>query len=75
MTILCYFFGQKYYPIPYNITKLLGYIIVTVFLSYAVNFVVIGNQWLATGFHMTVIAIFSGVIFLIERKDLIGNRA
>ncbi|HEY0652906.1 MAG TPA: oligosaccharide flippase family protein [Chryseosolibacter sp.] len=75
MTVLCYYYGQKYYPIPYNIAKLFGYIVITTFLCYAINYITIGNQWLATGFHLLVMAIYIGVIFLIERKDLVPNRA
>ncbi len=75
MTMLCYLTGQKFYPIPYNMGKLFGYIIVTTLLCYGVNAIKIMNQWLATGFHILVIIIYVGVVFLIERKNLMANRA
>lgn len=75
MTVLCYVYGQKYYPIPYNISKLFVYITVTIFLCYAVNYFTIANQWIATAFHTLVMVLYIGVIYLIEQKDLNRNRA
>lgn len=75
MTVLCYFYGQKYYPIPYNIVKLSAYIVITTLLCYAVNSVHISNQWIATGFHVVVMIVYMGAIYAIERKDLTANRA
>jgi O-antigen/teichoic acid export membrane protein len=75
MAMLCYWTGQKYYPIPYNLSAMFSYIIITALLCYAVNYVKISNQWLATGFHAIVMAIFIGVIYFIERKNLTANRA
>jgi O-antigen/teichoic acid export membrane protein len=75
MAMLCYWFGQKYYPIPYNLAAMFSYIIVTALLCYAVNYVKIPSQWLATGFHVIVMALYIGIIYLIERKNLTANRA
>jgi O-antigen/teichoic acid export membrane protein len=75
MAVLCYLYGQKYYPIPYDITKLAAYIIITTFICYAVNYVSISNQWLATSFHFIVMVVYVGVVYLIERNDLKTNRA
>jgi O-antigen/teichoic acid export membrane protein len=75
MTMLCYFLGQKYYPIPYNLLKLFAYILVTTFLCYAVNYISIPNHWVATGFHLFVIAAYIAIVFVIERKNLTGDRA
>lgn len=75
MTMLCYYLGRKYYPIPYNLPKLFAYIIVTTLLCYGVNYVKISNQWIATGFHFLVIGAYISVVYLIERKNLFGDRA
>ena len=71
MTIACYFFGQKFYPIPYRILKDAGYILVASFLVYATNLFVIENQWIATGFHGLVLITFILFAYLLERKELI----
>lgn len=70
MTVACYFFGQKFYPIPYRVLKDVGYILVASFLVYGTNQVIIDNQWLATGFHGLVLMTFILIAFLVERKEL-----
>ena len=70
MAFTCYLFGQKYFPVPYQILKGAGYIIFTVAMVYGVQSVVITNQWLATVFHMVVIVFFIGGIYVLERKGL-----
>lgn len=69
MAAACYFFGQKCFPVPYQIAQGLGYIIATFVLVYMVQAVTISNQWLATSFHATVIVFFVGVVYLVERKS------
>jgi len=68
MAISCYFLGQRNYPIPYTVTRDVGYIIFTYAVLTLVNKVVIDNQWLATGFHAAVILAFLAFIYLVERK-------
>lgn len=75
MTAICYFAGQRYYPIPYGINKALMYIGVTMLLVYSVGLVRISDQILATAFHMSVVAVFVAVVYLIERKNLALKRA
>lgn len=70
MTVICYAIGQKYFPIPYNIFRSGAYVVVTVALVYAVNFLEITNTWLALSFHVGVIAIYLGTIFFLERDGL-----
>ena len=55
---ICYALGQKFYPIPYNVWKSLGYILVTTILVYVVNAVTLPDQWLATTFHAGVFLIY-----------------
>lgn len=70
MTAICYALGQKFYPIPYNVPKSLGYILITTLLAYAVNSIFIENQWVATGFHILVLLVYLLIVYLIEKKDL-----
>ena len=70
MATMCYLFGQKYYPIPYKVAKGLAYILVTTVLVYGVNFILIGNQIIATGFHILVFCGYLFIVYLIEKKDL-----
>jgi O-antigen/teichoic acid export membrane protein len=70
MMIICYWLGQRYFPIPYNLVKSFIYIIVTTCIVYAVNAVKFEDQLWATAFHAVVILIYIGIVFLIERKNL-----
>ena len=70
MAALCYFLGQKYYPIPYNVPKSLAYILLTTALLYGVNSIVIENQIMATGFHALVIFVYLLIVYSIEKKGL-----
>jgi O-antigen/teichoic acid export membrane protein len=70
MTIVCYFIGQRFFPIPYTIVKDLGYIIVTYCIILAVNSISIANLWVDLGLDLVVIIIFCSAIFIIERKNL-----
>lgn len=70
MAVACYATGQKFYPIPYLVMQSLGYIMVTLLVVYTVNLIEFSNQWLATGFHVLVILLLAGVVYLLEKKKL-----
>ena len=75
MTALCYFLGQRFYPIPYAINKGLIYIGITLAIVYAVNAIDIQNQILATAFHVAVLLVYALAIYRIEGKYLRLKRA
>jgi O-antigen/teichoic acid export membrane protein len=70
MAMACYFFGQKYFPVPYKIWNSLAYIFCTMILIYLIKFINITNQWICYGVHAIVIVAFITVIYFIERKGL-----
>ncbi|WP_342647047.1 polysaccharide biosynthesis C-terminal domain-containing protein [Mucilaginibacter sp. CSA2-8R] len=68
MMVLSYFWGQKNYPIPYNVKKNLAYLIsavIVVFLSFTVfhRNLIIGNL---------LLILFAGVAFMAERKQIMA---
>jgi O-antigen/teichoic acid export membrane protein len=69
MTVLCYVLGQRNYPIPYQITSALVYLIFAIGLVQVSQLVIIPNQLLATAFHILVIVFFTGIAYLFERKN------
>lgn len=70
MAVACYLIGQRYYPIPYTIVKDLVYIISTYSIILAVSSISFASLWADVAFHSAVIIVFCGVVFLIERKNL-----
>lgn len=75
MTVLCYFLGQRFYAIPYNVGKILIYIAATLVVVYGVNAIEISNQLLATCFHAGVILVYITVIYWMEGRNLKLKRA
>jgi O-antigen/teichoic acid export membrane protein len=68
MMVLSYLWGQKNYPIPYNIKKNLTYIIssiIIVFLSFSVfkHNLIVGNA---------LLVLFAGAAFIAERKPILA---
>ncbi|WP_345950527.1 polysaccharide biosynthesis C-terminal domain-containing protein [Mucilaginibacter sp. PAMB04274] len=68
MMVLSYLWGQKNYPIPYNVKKNLTYIIssiIIVFLSFSVfhRSLVVGNA---------LLVLFAGAAFMAERKRILA---
>lgn len=70
MAVICYFMGQRFYPIPYKVFASMAYISVTLGIVYGVNEIEIDVQWMATAFHLLVCTVFIAIVYLIERKGL-----
>ena len=66
MSVLSYFMGQKYYPIPYNNFKILFYISVAVFLSY-ISFYIFRNNLIV---GITCVFIMNLVIYINEKSRI-----
>ncbi|MFM7855192.1 MAG: lipopolysaccharide biosynthesis protein [Flammeovirgaceae bacterium] len=70
MTALCYWIGQRYYPIPYSVLKDLGYITFTMVVIYAFYQVRIPNTYLSSALNVTVTLVGIGVAYMLEKDDL-----
>lgn len=75
MTVLCYFAGQRFYPVPYRMAAGLAYILFTLMLLYGINAIHIDDQILAFLFHSAVIFLYLIGVYLIERRNFRLNRA
>jgi hypothetical protein len=70
MLSLCYYFGQKFYPVPYDVISATGYIGAGAIVIYGSTFIRIPDLWISVPVHMAVLAVLMLVAFLIERKNL-----
>ncbi len=70
MAAICFGLGQKHYPIPYWVTRDVGYIIFTAALIRLLSPVQFQSQWAATGFHTIIIAAFVALVYWVEKKNL-----
>jgi hypothetical protein len=78
MVAVCYFFGQKYYPIPYQTRSDLGYLVLAFALSYGGFYVQTGVVSLDFLIKNSGVLIFLVVVFLMERKffmSLVGKKS
>jgi O-antigen/teichoic acid export membrane protein len=78
MVAVCYFFGQKYYPIPYQTRSGLGYLVLAFALSYGGFYVQTGVVSLDFLIKNSGVLIFLVVVFLMERKffmSLVGKKS
>ena len=66
MTIISYILGQKYYPIPYNLKKILAYIIVSTVIVFSSFFIFNRNIYIG---NAMLIAFVAGIAYF-EKKDL-----
>jgi O-antigen/teichoic acid export membrane protein len=68
MAIICYLYGQKYYPIPYQTRSGLGYLVLAFTLSCGGFYVQTEDIYLDFLIKNSGAFIFLGVVLLRERK-------
>jgi O-antigen/teichoic acid export membrane protein len=69
MAVVSYYLGQKYFPVPYNVAKVLGYI----FLGVGIYFVqqrLLNNFMPASISALLLLLIFATVVLIFEKKNL-----
>lgn len=66
MMILSYYFGRKYYPIPYNLRKIGLYLTVSISLS-ALSFYHYRGQYIV---GITMLVVFLTMVTMLEKKQL-----
>ena len=66
MMVLSYLWGQKNYPIPYNLKKNVTYIIASIVIVFLSFYVFKRNIFIGNG----LLILFAGAAFLAERKEL-----
>lgn len=74
MMVISYFLGQKYFPVPYNVRKLLAYITVMLLLFFAQQAVMHYTGIVAIRLVAAVIfmSLFLSLVFNAEKKELSG---
>jgi O-antigen/teichoic acid export membrane protein len=70
MMILCYYYGQKYYPIPYNLNSALGYIFGGGLFILLDTFLIPSDSVAGFAYHMLFFVLFCILVVFAERKAL-----
>ena len=71
MAAVCYGYGQRYFPVPYQTGKALGFLALAFALSYAGYYLVTGSFWLDFFLKNTAVLIFLATVFFVERPTLL----
>ncbi len=69
MTVLSYYFGQKYYRVPYAIGRMIFYLIAALSIysiSILISIETVSFKYL---FHLFLLIIFLGIVFFCEKRD------
>ena len=72
MMVLCYYYGQKHFPVPYNVKKLLsllGVIIVLFLIHWGIS-AMTTHAIIRIGSGVVLMSAFLALIFKVERKEL-----
>jgi O-antigen/teichoic acid export membrane protein len=69
MTIACYLFGQKYYPVPYRVISDTLYIAATLALVYIVKLYEFDNLIIGASVHTAILFAWLAVVYLVEGKN------
>lgn len=72
MAVICYVMGAKYYPIPYQVGRLLGYIGFALVLFLGSNYLPIPDGILKYSLNALLLLLFIGVTVVSERKNTIA---
>jgi len=70
MTAACYFIGKKYYPVPYPIFSMIGYLVLAVGVYLFSEFIRGDNLVVILGMNTLLLVAYLGVIYFQERKKI-----
>jgi O-antigen/teichoic acid export membrane protein len=70
MVALCYYWGEKHYPIPYYLRSAIGYIVsggILIWISWQIH---ISNSWVSISYHNFLLMLYVIGIIVVERRFL-----
>ena len=73
ITVISYFMGRKYYPVPYNLSRIAAYIFIPPLIYILLQQFTINNIFIKYGLHCLILVTFVAVIFKLENKRLALN--
>ena len=67
MMLVSFFWGRKYYPVNYNLKRILSYIALALILFFISKYIVIESYVITLLINTTLLLIFAGVVFYKEK--------
>ena len=74
MCLVCYYYGKKYYPIPYNFVPTFWYLVAALLVIYASFKIDLENDLVKNVMNVSIAVIFATVIFILEKSQLQQQR-
>jgi O-antigen/teichoic acid export membrane protein len=74
MMISSYILGQKHYPIPYAVKKLIAYIVLVVLIYLAhigLNWIVKDQLWFSVSTGLVMLILFTRFVLKVESRELV----
>jgi membrane-associated HD superfamily phosphohydrolase len=66
MTLVSYYLGKKHYPVPYQINKVILYIVISILFSVISFYKFQENYYIST----LLLVAFIGIIFILEKNTI-----
>jgi O-antigen/teichoic acid export membrane protein len=70
MAVMSWYFGQKYYPIPYQLLKISAYVLLAIGLVLLSSFLQTNNLWSDLVFRGLLLLIYPIIVYLFEIKKI-----
>ena len=70
MVLLSYFWGQKFFPIKYELRRIGFYFLLAIGLFLISRYIDLTNTILRIGFHLVLLSIYVGTAYFLERKKV-----
>lgn len=67
MAAVCWWLGERHFPIPYPVARLLSWLALAAGLVLVGQFLIPGNYWLRHALHAGLCLVFVGLVALVER--------
>jgi O-antigen/teichoic acid export membrane protein len=67
MMVLSYLYGRKYYDVPYEVKKIVGYLLLAISFSAISFYAFNGNIWIGTA----LLIVFAVIMFYSEKKEFL----
>lgn len=67
MMVLSYLYGRKYYDVPYEVKKIIGYLLLSIGFSAISFYVFNGDIWIGTA----LLIVFAAIMFYSEKKEFL----
>ena len=74
MCLVCYYYGRKYYPIPYNFAPSFWYLLTALLIIYGTFKLDLSSVLLKNIVNIGITLVFATVVFLIERGQIQHQR-